>query len=177
MSEDTTQVEENETEESQETDKPFDYDPKYAFDANSGLAPQPGGTALPDQGNKDLLIDSEGDLKAVDGNDVTSEAHQAKIDADAEGKSKEETQEAVAATEGATDKATSEAPTVSGDAQAGDTGQASEATTEAAPAEAYDPSDKSVADVKAYVEAHPEEKDAILAAEAGGKNRPTIAAL
>ena len=154
-----------------QTEKAHDYDPIYAVDANSGLAPQPGGAAKAADANIDLLVDEEGELKPVEG-DVHSEAHQAKIDAAAEGKTKEQADADAAKTAGASDEAIKAQE--SGDAT-GDQGQAAGDSTEAK--SAYDPSDKSVADVKAYVEEHPEEKDAVLAAEAGGKNRPTIASL
>ena len=40
--------------------------------------------------------------------------------------------------------------------------------------DAYDPGDYTVDDVVAYAEAHPDEVDAILAAERDGKNRVTL---
>lgn len=189
MSEDTTQVEENKAEEdAPETEKAHDYDPIYAFDENSGSTSQPGGLAVPGGPNLDLLVGDEGELGVVEGNDVTSEAHQAKIDAEAEGKTKEQAEADAKATEGASGEAIEAqesgdgTPAVVTDENGnplptGDDGLQTLPASEPVAAEAYDPSDKSVADVKAYVEGHPEEKDAILAAEAGGKNRPTIAAL
>ena len=41
----------------------------------------------------------------------------------------------------------------------------------------FDPSNHSVADVEAFVAAHPDQLDAVLAAEAEGKGRKSIAAL
>jgi hypothetical protein len=38
----------------------------------------------------------------------------------------------------------------------------------------FDPSANSVADVKAYVEANPDERDTVLAAEQAGKGRVTL---
>lgn len=45
---------------------------------------------------------------------------------------------------------------------------------EAEPPEAFDPSDYTVAEVEEYLDAHPDEAEAILAAEAEGKNRTTL---
>jgi hypothetical protein len=42
------------------------------------------------------------------------------------------------------------------------------------PAEAYDPSDYNVPEVLDYIEEHPDERDAILAAESAGKGRTSI---
>lgn len=41
-------------------------------------------------------------------------------------------------------------------------------------AEGYDPADYTVEDVKAYVEDNPDERDAVLEAERGGKDRVTL---
>jgi hypothetical protein len=41
-------------------------------------------------------------------------------------------------------------------------------------AEAFDPGDHSIADVKAYIEANPDELDDVLAAEEAGKGRVTL---
>jgi hypothetical protein len=38
----------------------------------------------------------------------------------------------------------------------------------------YDPADHTVAEVQAYLEAHPDEADAVLALEAEGKNRASL---
>ena len=38
----------------------------------------------------------------------------------------------------------------------------------------YDPSDHTVEEVRTYIEKHPDERDAIVEAEKGGKNRVTI---
>jgi hypothetical protein len=43
-----------------------------------------------------------------------------------------------------------------------------------APVEAFDPGAHTAAEVKAYVEAHPDERAAILAAELAGKARVTL---
>jgi hypothetical protein len=40
--------------------------------------------------------------------------------------------------------------------------------------ETFDPSTHTVADVQAYIAEHPDEADAVLAAEAAGKNRATL---
>jgi hypothetical protein len=45
---------------------------------------------------------------------------------------------------------------------------------ESEPVEAFDPSEHSVHDVLAYVEEHPDERDAVRAAERGGKGRVTL---
>lgn len=181
---------------SESTEKAHDYDPIYAVDANSGLAEQPGGAALAAGPNNDLLVDGDGNLKPVEGNDVHSEGHQARLDAAAEGKSKEDADKDAEKTAGATDAAEASGPVVPESQNSeGDTTPAVvtdengtplptsddglQVLTDQGQGSAYDPSDKSVADVKAYIAEHPEEKDAILAAEAseGGKNRATIAAL
>ena len=55
------------------------------------------------------------------------------------------------------------------DTAAGDTAEdAGDSTT------SFDPSEKSVAEVLAYIDEHPEEKDSVVAAEREGKGRTTI---
>jgi hypothetical protein len=41
-------------------------------------------------------------------------------------------------------------------------------------ADGYDPGAETVADVQAYVEANPDQREAVLAAEKAGKNRSTL---
>jgi hypothetical protein len=45
-----------------------------------------------------------------------------------------------------------------------------------APKQAYDPGDHTVAEVLAYLEAHPDQAEAVLEAEAAGKARTTLLA-
>ena len=48
-------------------------------------------------------------------------------------------------------------------------------TAQAAPASAgFDPAEHTVAEVEEYVAKHPDQADAVLAAEAAGKNRTTL---
>lgn len=47
---------------------------------------------------------------------------------------------------------------------------------EVEPPGGYDPGDDTVADVQAYVEANPGERQAVLAAERAGKDRSTLVA-
>lgn len=45
---------------------------------------------------------------------------------------------------------------------------------EGAPAEGFNPSDHTVAEVLAYIAENPDQKDAVIAAEKDGKNRTTV---
>jgi len=130
---------------------------EWYADPNSGAASQPGGAAVLHDENGDVIVNKEGELEAVDGNDVTSKAAELKEKEGVKGDLNEEQQ---AEAQKNADEALADSQKDEGDES-----------------KAFDPTGKSVADVKAYVEAHPDEKDAILAAEAGGKNRPGIAAL
>lgn len=66
----------------------------------------------------------------------------------------------------------------SGPAEEGSGGAPGEPSTtppaEPTPAAAYDPGAFTVAEVQAYVTAHPDERAAILAAESAGKNRVSL---
>lgn len=54
--------------------------------------------------------------------------------------------------------------------------EASEEADEDETEDSYDPADYSVEDVKAFVEANPDQKEAVLASEKAGKNRSTLVA-
>lgn len=142
---------------------------EWYADPNSGSASQPGGAAVSHDENGDIIVNKDGELEAVDGNDVTSKATELKQEEHIKGDLNEEQQ---AEAQKNADKALADAQK---DAESDDSDDAESDDEDAS--EAFDPSGKSVADIKAYIEAHPDEKDAVLAAEASGKNRPTVAAL
>lgn len=148
------------------TDKAHDYDEKYSVDPNSGLAPQPGGLGVPGGENKDLLVDENDKIVSVEGNDVTSKSAGEQLEQTGNTGDPQAIGEDPAKT-GTGEEAPREATgTPEGTATGTDDGQDS--------GEAYDPSKHPVSEVKAYVAEHPDEKDAILAAEKGGQNRPTL---
>lgn len=127
------------------------------IDPNSGAAPQPGGIFI--GGHEGAAAEPEPEAPTVPDTEPG---------APAEG----ETPEAPEAPEGEAPEAPEGEGEEPGGEAEGEVGV--DSGDEGAPAEGFNPSDHTVAEVLAYIAENPDQKDAVIAAEKAGKNRTTV---